>query len=272
LKQGRACQSLVASLALGLAAIATAHVAHADEMDACIAAAEQSQVLRRDGHLRAAHEKLLVCARDTCPRAIHRDCKRWLGEVEVATPSVVIHAADAAGNDVLAGRVSVDGAPLEGALSGRAIPFDPGEHAIRIESGGRVVEQRIVIRQGEHDRLITLRFAADAPPAARPIPAAAWVLGGVGAAGLATGAVLWGVGRGERATLYATCGVTHACDEAAIDRARAKLVAGDIVFGVSLAAVGAAVWWGIAGSSAPAIPVAATPVAGGGMMSWQASF
>ena len=252
----------------------------ADEVDACIAAAEQSQVQRRDGHLRAAHEKLVVCARDTCPRAIQKDCKRWLGEVEVATPSVVIHAADAAGADVLVGRVTVDGAPLEGALSGRAVKLDPGEHALRIEiaadagaeAGERVVEQRIVIRQGEHDRLITLRFAPDAAPPARPIPPGAWILGGVGAAGVTAGALLWAVGRSERSTLYATCGITHACDDAAIDQARTKVVAGDIVFGVGIVAVGAAVWWGVAGSSAPKIPVSAIPVAGGGLMSWQRSF
>ena len=263
---------MFAALAVGLAAMAWVDAAVADEVDACIAAAEQSQLQRRDGHLRAAHAKLLGCAHDTCPRAIQKDCKRWLGEVEVATPSVVIHAANPSGADVLGGRLSVDGAPLEGALSGRAIPLDPGEHAFRMEAGERSVEQRIVIRQGEHDRLITLRFAADAHLAERPIPTGAWILGGVGAAGLTTGAALWAVGRGERSTLYATCGITHACDESAIGRARTKLLVGDIVFGVGLAAVGAAVWWGVTGSIAHKVPVSATPVAGGGLVSWQARF
>lgn len=270
--RSRACQSTLTAIALGLAAASWAEVAAADEVDACIAAAEQSQVQRRDGHLRAAHEKLVVCARDTCPRAIQKDCKRWLGEVEAATPSVVIHAADASGADVLGGKLTVDGAPLEGALSGRAIALDPGEHALQIEAGERVVEQRILVRQGEHDRLITLRFPVEAAPTARSIPTGAWVLGSLGGAGLTAGALLWAVGRSERSTLYSTCGVTHACDAAAIDQARTKLVAGDIVFGVGIAAVGAAVWWGVTGSSAPKIPVSATPVAGGALVSWHGSF
>ncbi len=73
-------------------------------------------------------------------------------------------------------------------------------------------------------------------------------------------------------TLVATCGVTHDCEPAAVDRARTRLVAGDIVFGVGLAAAGAAVWWGVTGSSAPPIPVSASPVAGGAVVSWQAKF
>jgi hypothetical protein len=264
--------SRLAAVTLGLVGALWVDRASADEVDACIAAAEQSQVQRRDAHLRAAHEKLVLCARDACPRAIQKDCKRWLGEVESALPSVVIHAADAAGGDVAGARVILDGAPLEGALNGRPVTLDPGEHALRIEAGARVVEQRIVIRQGEHDRLLSLRFPAEESATRRPVPAGAWVLGGVGLAGITTGAVLWGIGRGEHATLYSTCGVTHDCDAAAVDRARTKLVVGDIVFGVGLAAVGAALWWGIAGSSAPQVPVSATPVAGGGLLSWQGRF
>ncbi len=271
-QRARACQSTLTSIALGLAAASWAEAALADEVDVCIAAAEQSQVQRRDAHLRAARDKLVLCARDACPRAIQKDCKRWLGEVEAALPSVVIHAADAAGTDVLGARVIVDGAPLEGALSGRAVSLDPGEHAFRVEAGVRVVEQRIVVRQGEHNRLILLRFPADTAPSRGSVPAGAWILGGVGAVGVTTGVLLWALGRSEHGTLVATCGATHSCDEAAVDRARTKLVVGDIVFGVGLASVGAAVWWGVSGSSAPQVPVTATPVAGGGLLSWQGRF
>ncbi len=261
------------AITLGLVGALGTRVSFADEVDACIAAAEQSQVQRRDAHLRAAHDKLLLCARDACPRAIRKDCKRWLGEVESALPSVVIHAADAAGNDVLGARAILDGAPLEGALNGRPITVDPGEHALRVEAGARVVEQRIIIRQGEHDRLLSLRFPADEGAAApRSVPVGAWVLGGVALAGITTGAVFWGLGRSEHATLYATCGVTHSCDAAAVDHARAKLVVGDVVFGVGLAAAAVAVWWGVTGWSAPKAPVTVAPVAGGGLLSWQGRF
>lgn len=73
-------------------------------------------------------------------------------------PTVVIHAVDASGGDIV------------------------GARALRVEAGASVVEQRIVIREGERDRLLPLRFPADTGPLPRPVPADVWVLGGVGAA------------------------------------------------------------------------------------------
>lgn len=266
----RSRSAALASIAAAFASALWTSVACADEVDLCISAAEQSQEQRRDAHLRAARARLVLCARDTCPRAIQKDCKRWLGEVEAAMPTVVIHPVDASGGDIVGARALVDGVRLEGALDGRALPIDPGEHLLRVEAGASSVEQRIVIREGERDRLLPLRFPADTR--SHPIPAGVWVLGGVGAAAVTAGALLWAVGRSEHGTLYATCGVTHGCDESAVDSARTKLVAGDILFGVGLAAVGAAVWWGVTTSSAPRASVAVQPVAGGALMSWQASF
>lgn len=257
---------------VALAAALAPSLARADEVDACIAAAEQSQEQRRDAHLRAAREELVVCARDACPRAIQKDCKRWLGEVEALLPTVVIHAVDAAGSDIVGARALVDGAPLPGALDGRAVAIDPGEHVLRVEAGARGVEQRIIIREGERARLIPLRFPAEEAPSPRSIPAGAWILGGVGTAALAGGVALWAVGQSEHGTLYATCGVTHSCARDDVDSARAKLVAGDILFGAGLAAVGAAVWWSINATSAPPSPVAIQPVRGGGVLSFQATF
>jgi hypothetical protein len=266
----RWCRAALASIAAAFASALWTSVACADEVDLCISAAEQSQEQRRDAHLRAARARLVLCARDTCPRAIQKDCKRWLGEVEAAMPTIVIHAVDASGGDIVGARALVDGVRLDGALDGRAVAIDPGEHTLRVEAGAGSVEQRIVIREGARDRLLPLRVPADTR--SRPVPAGVWVLGGVGAAAITAGALLWAVGRSEHGTLYATCGVTHGCDESAVDRARSKLVAGDIVFGVGLAAVGAAVWWGVSGASATRSPVGIQPVAGGGLVSWQASF
>jgi hypothetical protein len=272
-KRGRSSRrAALASIAAALATAPWASVAGADQVDVCISAAERSQVQRRDAHLRAAREQLVLCARDACPRAIQKDCKRWLGEVEAAMPTVVIHPVDASGGDIVGARALVDGVRLEAALDGRAAAIDPGEHVLRVEAGASVIEQRIVIREGERDRLIPLRFPADTGSLPRPVPAGVWVLGGAGAAAITAGALLWAVGRSEHGTLYATCGVTHDCDESAVDRARTKLVAGDIVFGVGLAAVGAAAWWGITTSSVPRSSVGVTPVAGGALVSWQAGF
>ena len=269
---GRSRGAALMPFAAAIAAALWADVARADEVDACIAAAEQSQVQRRDAHLRAAQEKLVLCARDACPRAIQKDCKRWLGEVEAAMPTVVIRVIDASGGEVVDARVLVDGEPRADSLNGRALAVDPGEHLLRVEAGARVVAQRIVIRQGERDRLLSLQLPAAAVAAPRSIPPVAWVLGGVGVAALTTGVIFWAAGRSQRTSLYATCGVTHDCAESAVDSARSKLVVGDVLFGAGLAAALAATWWALSASPAPRAPVSVSPVAGGALMSWRATF
>src|SRR6185312_12809902 len=122
MEQGRRSRGAVlAPIAAAFAATLWTTVARADEVDVCISAAEQSQVQRRDAHLRAARAQLVLCARDACPRAIQKDCKRWLGEVEAAMPTVVIHAVDPSGGDIVGARALVDGVRLDGALDGRAV-------------------------------------------------------------------------------------------------------------------------------------------------------
>lgn len=271
--RSRSRRAATFSLTAALSGALGTGVARADEVDVCISAAERSQVQRRDGHLGAAREALLSCARDACPGAIQKDCKRWLGEVEAATPSVVIRAIDASGNDVVAVRVVVDGVRLTYTLDGRALAVDPGEHHFRFEAGKRVVEQVIVIREGERGRMLSLKLPPVAPSdASRRIPVGAWALGGLGAVALGTGVVFWIEGRSERAHLYATCGVKHDCASSEVDRARTKLVVGDVVSGVGLVAVGAAVWWALAAPSSPRPSVEVRPVSGGVVMSWRGTF
>jgi hypothetical protein len=260
---------LAAALACGLSAT----VARADGVDACIAAAEESQVEQRALHLRAAHDKLLFCARDACPGAIQKDCKRWLAEVETRLPSVVLRVTDADGGELVHARVLVDGALLTDTIDGRAVPVDPGERTFRVEAGKRAASQRFVIREGEQRRLLSIKLPAEAPgrPAPR-IPSGAWAVGSLGAAGMTAGVALWILGRNDRSNLYATCGVMHDCAPSAVDHARSEIVAGDVAAGLGIAAVGAAVVWAIVAPSAPRLPVAARPVPGGGIVGWQASF
>jgi hypothetical protein len=104
------------------------------------------------------------------------------------------------------------------------------------------------------------------------MPVGPWILGGLGVGSMATGVILWVLGRGERADLYATCGVTHTCAQGDVDRARSKVLAGDVTFVVGLAALGGAVGWALAVPRAPRTSVGIRPVAGGGLLSWQGAF
>src|SRR6185437_3811766 len=125
------------------------------------------------------------------------------------------------------------------------------------------------VREGEQGRLISLKLPAEAPRRSGPrVPVGAWVIGGVGAAGLTAGVALWILGRSDRSNLYATCGVKHDCSPSAVDHARNELVAGDVAAGLGIAAVGAAVVWALVAPSATPPPVDARPVAGGGVVTW----
>ncbi|WP_437932449.1 hypothetical protein WMF37_25380 [Sorangium sp. So ce291] len=134
---------------------------------ACAAAYERAQGLRRDGKLIAAREALIACSQPTCPAAAVADCGPWLAEVEKSLPSVVIAARDAGGRERLDVRVLVDGRLLAAALDGKALPVDPGPHTFRYEpAGGPAVEERVLIREGEKNRAITVILGA--PPAGAP--------------------------------------------------------------------------------------------------------
>jgi hypothetical protein len=150
----------------------------ANETDACIGAAEQSQPLQATGHLKAARELLLVCSRDVCPRVVRRDCKKWLANVEAAQPSIVVRVTDTTGEKLTDVTTTLDGAPLPGSL-GEAIAVDTGEHVVRaVRPGGATKEQQLTLRRGEQNRLVILTFEArastpPAPPPEKPAPAPA---------------------------------------------------------------------------------------------------
>jgi hypothetical protein len=292
-----ASQALLCLVASAVATVAHPSPARADAADECIAAAEQSQPLRRDGRLRAARQKLIVCSRPECPSLVRSDCAKWLSDVEALTPSIVVRAVDAAGADVVGVRVLVDGEAQE-AREGKELEVDPGTHTLRVEhEGSAAVEQRIVVRESERHRMVSVSFATSGAGAPGPAPAAAAppsstppetppassrsllmpiALIAVGGVGLGVASYFWASGLSDHSTMASStgCSQTHTCSQSEIDSARGKLIAGDVVGGASL--VAAAVGVGLivfGGSSAPqATPVAVEPLPGGGLLQMRGRF
>lgn len=244
--------ALALTLALGFAIPARAASPSAKEVkEACVSAYERAQDLRRTGKLVEAREALITCSQAACPSAATVDCTRWLGEVEQSLPSVVVSAHDARGHEVTDLRVLVDGSPLPAAPSGLATPIDPGVHTFRYESSlGPAIEERVTIREGEKNRAVSVTLgpapspaAANAPspsPGARPVPALAWVLGGVGVAGFAVLAGFGASSLGDESALRDTC--APRCAEADVHAIRVKHTIADIGLGVGLASLGVATW------------------------------
>src|SRR5439155_8312448 len=98
--------------------------------------------------------------------------------------------------------VTMDGAVVATQLDGKPIDIDPGAHVFRFVHGNNPpVEQQIIVHAGEKGRSVTASWVTpkatpppgsetsarrEAPevPMERPVPKAAYVLGGVGVLGL----------------------------------------------------------------------------------------
>src|SRR6185312_8400136 len=130
-------------------------MARAAGADACIAAHEEGQVLRKQGKLLEARQRLVSCANDACPAMIRGECTTLAANVEGELPSVVFATVNGKGEDVDGATVRVDGGePL--ALDGRAVSLDPGSHRFFFEApGGLSHESTVVLREAVRLRRIS---------------------------------------------------------------------------------------------------------------------
>lgn len=188
--------------------------AHADvSKEQCVDANVDAQSLRRAGKLHDARAQLELCGRPSCPALVRSDCLKRLDELERAQPAIVIQAKDDSGADLGAVRVAVDGTLLTDKLDGKPLRVDPGEHVFVFEAPGRSPLTRTwIINEGDKDRRERIVLGGDAtaardalpttggaaPAAARPLApedgasprrTLAFVVGGLGVAGLAAGSV-----------------------------------------------------------------------------------
>jgi hypothetical protein len=152
--------SVASSLSLG--SWATDGRAQAESgVQACAKAYEDAQVQRNSGHLKSAQDQLRICVQDQCPDFVRSDCVNWLSEVNSALPTVTFAAVDSAGADLFDVKVSVDGVVVAESLDGRAIELDPGQHQLVFEYQGARVEQKLLVRQGEKNRVVRGQIQTD---------------------------------------------------------------------------------------------------------------
>jgi hypothetical protein len=244
-------------------------LARADDKAACVAASDSGQSLKAAKKLRAARKQLLVCAADTCPGVVKQDCAGWLAEVDTGIPTVVVVAIDASGAEVTAVKVIFDGELLVDHLDGSAIPVDPGPHTFRYEGpDGAFVETPVVVREGEKNRKLEVKFDAigkktDAPPppppavidrdaqtgtSRAPIPTITWVLGGVGVVAIGSFAYFGLKGRSDVQHLRDTC--APACDSSDEKAAKNKLIVADVSLAIGVVSLGLATYFAFTATSA----------------------
>jgi hypothetical protein len=243
---------LTAGLALGPAEVIA-------QTTACSSDYEKAQEEKANGRLNAALSYLRGCVNPDCPKFIREDCARWMDQTESALPSVVF-AVRRDGVDQTEVDIACDGVAMTRSLNGKAIPVDPGVHVFSFAmSGFDSIERRLLIREGERNRIVDVEFrspresatpapAVDArnPPAGEATSGNAgrryltYGLAGAGVLGLA-GFVVFAVrGVGQQGTLEKDCAPN--CLQSDVDSVKTKYLVADTCLAVGLVSLGVATY------------------------------
>jgi hypothetical protein len=258
----------------------------------CWKSAEHAQELERAGQLRAARAEALACARPECHEAVRRDCTAFLERFEASQPTIVVRVDDSRGSDVVKAKVFIDDELVADTLQGLPMALDPGPHSVRVEVGGARAEKTVVVALREKERVVALHFdvpmGADgtllspsqpgqphAGPNAGPAPAAsdtaeapaksvhpaAYVLTGIGAAGLLTFGAVEVVAQSGLASIRDGCGRTKSCSAAELDPLRAQFAVAAVALGTGLVAGAASLFFWLRPTSdrAPQVSAAFGP-------------
>jgi hypothetical protein len=197
----------------------SASEARASNTQACDAAYEKAQALRDAKKLLASREPLRACANAACPGFMVKDCTAWLSDVETRIPSVVVVASDQTGAPLPNVALTIDGAPSP--LDGTSVELEPGRHMFSfIALDGRKIDKPFVVIEGAKDQRVTVTFATPATPAPLSpvaVPPAqpattdrtrrvlGLTLGGVGIAGVVTGAIFGGFTFSSWSSVKSSC-------------------------------------------------------------------
>jgi hypothetical protein len=205
----------------------------------CAEAFEQSQRLRNSFQYIEATTEALRCASPACGAVLAEECSTLYGELQSATPSIVLGARTEDGKELSNVSVSIDGGAGRASLDGTPLRLDPGNHEFRFTVDGfKQLKQTAVILAGERFRPIIGVLTrvdrparSEAPPPEtktrhdgerRGPPLASYLLGGIGVVGFAGFIGFRIAGANDYATLARDCKPT--CTQQSGDAARQKYV------------------------------------------------
>ena len=224
--------------------------------DACLSSHEQSQELKLEGKLTESKKALLSCAEEHCPSIVRADCLRWLDDIESAIPTIVVVAESDRGDEIDV-RVTIDGTLAASQLDGKAIELDPGSHQIILEhNDAKPQVMRLILGQGEKNRIIRVDFRTQVPGPApptpmptqpamqpikgnRPVPILTYVFGGTAAAALAS-TTYFGV-RAVAARSDANNSCAPLCSGSVVNHIKHKALYSDLSTSVAVLSAAAAV-------------------------------
>ncbi len=278
---------VVVVVVLVLVAVVWSADARADLRDECASASERGQQFRAQGKLVEARVQLLGCSRQACPVVVKDDCERMLSQVDASLPSIVVTAKDPDSNDAIMVRVLVDGTLVRERLDGLGITLNPGVHDLRFElAGSKPQSMHVLVPEAQKNRPVAVAFeslipgahgvrsATEGPgsvalPAARRASPLAYVLSGVGVAGLGAFAYFQVRAVADSNHLRTTC--APRCSQSEVDgvsndvvAAHVSLVGGLVAGALATTLFIVAPWPSSSGAAALAV--------GPGSVGWRVSF
>jgi hypothetical protein len=213
---------------------------------------------------------------------VRTDCAKSLAEVEGSIATVVVHARDAEGRDVVAVKVQMDGQPLLEKLEGVAVAVDPGPHKLRYEfPNGNVVEDDVLITEGEKRRMLSVALKKEQAPVAPAIEPsrgpgpAPWIIGGVGLAALVGFGLMEIPIQSQYSSLTDGCGKTQSCTQAQKDSLTSLYAPAAILLGAGILGASVGATWLIVSAVTHGKTVTGsfiTPVAGGAFAGYARAF
>lgn len=230
--------------------------------------------------------------------------QRAKGVLDRALPRIAYLVVQVTPKDLASAVVTVDGAPVPNALIGAERPTDPGAHEVVVKAAGyNESKASVTLTEGSHQE-VALVLTPDpnaavagalpaqptpvAPPPASPAPAPAassggnntlaYVLLGVGGAGLVTGSVTGLMAMSKKSSLDCPDKHCSPAEHDTLDSAKTLATVSTIGFGVGLAGAAVGVVLLMTGNKTEAAPAArvgnitARPWAGSQMLGLEGSF
>jgi len=230
--------------------------------DACASSYESAQRERGRGALLEASQAARACSQPECPAFLAQECIKLYEQIQADLPTTVFSAKNGRGEELVDVTVQIDGKTVTQHLDGRPIELNPGLHTFHFESAGLpAYELKQTARIGDHNRLMEVMLGpierpatpvqpvqSQLPPPSAPvepvkhgsyIPAASFVLGGVGVIGLGAFAGLRLSASSDYNDLSRNC--SPRCDPSKVDPIRTKYTLSYVALGVGAAAVAASV-------------------------------
>jgi hypothetical protein len=212
-----------------LAAFTAGRVARAagPKVAECLAATETSLTLSAQHKLRAARAQLLVCSAASCPVDVRAECAHRIDELNAAVPTVVFAVKTAAGRELSAVKVMMDGEVVADHLDGSALALEPGTHEFTFETAGEPLwKATLLLHEGEKNRHEPIVIGGTAPTAPPPSDGsntrhhtqrlAAFVVGGAGVAGVVVGSIFGTMTFAEWSAVNSLCSQHSDCPNAAV--------------------------------------------------------